>query len=72
MPDINFRLIAPEIFLTLWAFVLMFVDLFIWRRRDDKQGLVWLAGLGFLATGALVLLAGQGSTFTVILPSMPV
>jgi NADH-quinone oxidoreductase subunit N len=63
MPDIDFRLILPEIFLTLWAFVILFVDLFFLRRREKKPGLLWLTGIGLAVTGALILLVGQGETF---------
>jgi NADH-quinone oxidoreductase subunit N len=63
MPQIDFRLIAPEIFLVLWAFVVLFVDLFAWRGREHKPGLPWLSGAGFVVTAALVAWAGQGATF---------
>jgi len=62
-PNIEFRLIAPEIFLTLWGFVILLIDLFAWRGREHKPGLPWLGGIGFLVTGILVAIVGQGSTF---------
>lgn len=63
MPNIDFRIILPEIFLTLWAFVILLVDLFAWRGREEKPGLPWLAGIGFLVTGLLVVIVGKGETF---------
>jgi len=63
MPNIDFRLITPEIFLTAWAFVILFVDLFAWRGRAHKPGLPWLAAAGFIITGVLVATVGQGETF---------
>jgi NADH-quinone oxidoreductase subunit N len=63
MPDIDFRLLAPEIFLTVWAFVILFVDQFVWRGREDKPGLPWLTGIGLVVTGILVFTVGQGETF---------
>lgn len=64
MPSIDFRLISPEIFLVVWAFVVLFADLFIWRRRADKStALAWLSAAGLLITAALVLRAGFGATF---------
>jgi NADH-quinone oxidoreductase subunit N len=63
MPNIDFRLISPEIFLTLWAFGVLFVDLFIWRREDRRQELLWLSLVGLVATLGLVFWAGQGETF---------
>jgi len=63
MPNIDFRLIAPELFLTLWAFVILFVDLFKWRRQTHKPGLLWLTGIGLAITMALVFWAGSGETF---------
>jgi len=63
MPSIDFRLIAPELFLTAWAFVILFVDLFAWRGRAQKPGLPWLAASGFVVTAVLVGVVGQGETF---------
>lgn len=63
MPNIDFRLIAPEIFLTLWAFVILFVDLFKWRGQKQKPLLPWMAGGGLLVTGLLIVWAGDGETF---------
>lgn len=63
MPNIDFRLIAPEIFLTLWSFAILFMDLFVWRRQARKPLLPWMTGLGLLATGMLVVWAGEGNTF---------
>lgn len=64
MPAIDFRLIAPEIFLVAWGFVVLFVDLFALRRRTDSASiLAWLSAAGILITAALVFATGFGATF---------
>jgi NADH-quinone oxidoreductase subunit N len=64
MPAIDFRLISPEIFLVAWAFVVLFADLFVWRRRADRGTLLaWLSCAGLVATIVLVFNAGFGATF---------
>jgi NADH-quinone oxidoreductase subunit N len=63
MPNIDFRLISPEIFLTLWAFGVLFADLFLWRRQDHGQRLIILSLVGLVATLGLVFWAGEGTTF---------
>jgi NADH-quinone oxidoreductase subunit N len=63
MPNIDFRLIAPEIFLTLWSFAILFIDLFVWRRQTSKPMLPWMTGFGLVVTGILIVWAGEGETF---------
>jgi NADH-quinone oxidoreductase subunit N len=64
MPAINFRLIAPEIFLVAWAFVVLFADLFVLRRQAQRATLLaWLSAAGLVVTGVLVFTAGFGNTF---------
>lgn len=64
MPAIDFRLILPEIFLVAWAFVVLFADLFVLRRKAQRgAALAWLSALGLVVTLVLVFTTGFGSTF---------
>ncbi len=64
IPEIDYMLLAPIIWLTAWGVSLMFIDLFV--SEDRKQLTGWLSLLGVLP--ALALSAWQwnnpGTTFT--------
>ncbi len=55
------RLMLPELFLFLWALVVITVDLFSSRKNDSLVGYTALAGI--VITGVLLTIAGDGVAF---------
>ena len=64
LPDVNIRLMAPEIFLFIWALVVITFDLVTKRRSGAAVG--YLTLLGLLVAGIMVPLVGYGSGFGVM------
>jgi NADH-quinone oxidoreductase subunit N len=56
----NYHLLLPEIFLFLWAILILVLD-FFWGR--EKQNLGYLALIGIIVTIFLVLTSSQGQLF---------
>lgn len=61
LPDISFRLMAPEIFLFCWALVVITFDLVTRRRSGSAVGYLSLTGLAI--TGLILSQTGYGSAF---------
>jgi NADH-quinone oxidoreductase subunit N len=57
----NLTLIIPEIFLFLWALLVLFVDLLTAQEKKYRLGPLSLVGLAI--TVVLVVISGQGQTF---------
>lgn len=55
------RLMLPEIFLLVWALIVITVDLFASRKNDSLVG--YTALFGIVVTGFLLLVAGDGVAF---------
>ncbi len=61
LPDYNLRLMFPELFLFLWALVVITFDLATKRRREGAVG--YLAMIGILITIGIWAFTGYGSGF---------
>ncbi len=61
LPEYSLRIMAPEIFLFLWALVVFTFDLFTKRRTGTAVG--YLALLGLLITGVLMAVTSYGTGF---------
>jgi len=61
LPDYNLRMMFPEIFLFLWALVVILFDLITKRRRETVVGYVALAGL--VICGGILGVTGYGRGF---------
>jgi len=62
LPEYNLRMMLPEIFLFLWALVVMTFDLFTRRKTGSAVG--YLSLLGLLITGFILSTTGYGRGFT--------
>ncbi|MEW5995253.1 MAG: NADH-quinone oxidoreductase subunit N, partial [Candidatus Zixiibacteriota bacterium] len=62
LPEYSLRMMAPEIFLFLWALGLMTFDLL--TRRKTGSAIGYLALIGLLITGAILSTTGYGRGFT--------
>jgi len=61
LPDLNLRLMAPELFLFAWALVVMTFDLTTKRVRGDAVG--YLTMIGIAITGGILAFTDQGPGF---------
>lgn len=61
MPDINIRILVPEMFLFLWALFLFLFDLGT-KRKNPKQ-IGYLAMIGVAAAGVLLFFFHGGTSF---------
>jgi len=62
LPEYNLRMMLPEIFLFLWALVVMTFDLVTKRKTGSAVG--YLSLLGLLVTGFILNVTGYGRGFT--------
>ena len=64
IPEIDYSLLAPIIWLTLWGLALMFLDLFVKDEQRNRTG--WLSLVGIVPAFILTLMQwnNPGSTFT--------
>jgi len=70
LPAYSLRMMAPEIFLFVWALVVVAFDLFIGRKSASATGYVAL--LGLIITGALLAVTGYGYGFGNMFHSQPI
>ncbi len=70
LPEYNLRMMAPEIFLFLWALAVMTFDLMTRRRTGTMVGYLSLGGL--LITGLVLSTTGYGRGFTTMFFNDPV
>ena len=61
LPDYNLRMMLPEIFLFLWALVVILFDLLTNRKKGDAVGYLTMAGL--LICGGILSFTGYGRGF---------
>ena len=61
LPEYNLSLMLPEIFLFLWALVIMAVDVISKRKSETTTGYLTLFGL--LVSGVILVFTGYGSGF---------
>ncbi len=61
LPEYNIRLMAPEIFLFIWALFIFTFDVLTKRRSGQAVG--YLALLGILISGFILALTGYGAGF---------
>jgi NADH-quinone oxidoreductase subunit N len=62
LPEYNLRMMLPEIFLFLWALVILTFDLVTKRKTESAVGYLSLTGL--LITGFLLSVTGYGRGFS--------
>ena len=62
MPEYNLRMMLPEIFLFLWALLVITFDLVTRRKTGAAVG--YLALVGLLVTGFILSITGYGRGFT--------
>ena len=62
LPEYNLRMMLPEIFLFLWALVVITFDLVTKRKTGSAVG--YLSLLGLLITGFILSVTGYGRGFT--------
>ncbi len=70
LPEYNLRMMLPEIFLFLWALVVMTFDLV--TRRKEGSAVGYLALVGLLITGFILSVTGYGCGFTTMFFNDPV
>lgn len=70
LPEYNLRMMLPEIFLFLWALVVMTFDLVTKRKTGSAVG--YLSLLGLLVTGFILSVTGYGRGFTTMFFNDPV
>lgn len=61
LPQYNLRMMLPEIFLFIWALVVITFDLVTKRKSETLTG--YLSLIGLLITGIILSLSGYGSGF---------
>lgn len=64
LPEYNLRMMLPEIFLFIWALVLLTFDLITKRKSEAAVG--YIALLGLLITGVILSVTGYGHGFGVM------
>jgi NADH-quinone oxidoreductase subunit N len=69
LPDYNLRLMLPEIFLFLWALVVITFDVVTKRKSESAAG--YLSLLGLLITGGILSFTGYGRGFGTMFFSDP-
>lgn len=61
LPEINLRYMLPEIFLFVWALIVITYDVAAKRRSETAAG--YLSMLGLVIAGVLLAFTGEGSGF---------
>lgn len=61
LPEYSLRIMAPEIFLFIWALVVIAYDLMTGRKQDSGTG--YLALLGLIITGVILAVTEYGTGF---------
>ena len=61
LPTYNLKIMSPEIFLFIWALVIISLDVITKRKSGSSTG--YMAMIGLLITGLLLALSGKGVGF---------
>ena len=61
LPEINLRYMLPEIFLFVWALIVLTYDVAAKRRSETAAG--YLSMLGLVIAGVLLAFTGEGAGF---------